>query len=74
MNNGYYQIPVDEKDVHKTAFVISERHYELKKMPFCLKKCTHNISERNDCFCKSSHVKAYLNQLLFFSKSLEKHY
>ncbi|KAL7631477.1 UNVERIFIED_CONTAM: hypothetical protein RMT77_018226 [Armadillidium vulgare] len=36
LSKGYWQIPMDQKDIPKTAFVIPEGHYEFLKMPFGL--------------------------------------
>lgn len=34
LSKGYWQIPVKEQDVEKTAFVTPDGHYEFLKMPF----------------------------------------
>ena len=34
LSKGYWQIPVAEKDMHKTAFVTPDGSYEFSKMPF----------------------------------------
>ena len=34
LSKGYYQICMDEKDVHKTAFSTSQGHFEFIRMPF----------------------------------------
>ncbi|KAG0440561.1 Retrovirus-related Pol polyprotein from transposon opus [Dictyocoela muelleri] len=34
LNNGYYQIRIDEKDVDKTGFAIMNKTYVFKRMPF----------------------------------------
>lgn len=34
MAQGYYQIPVEEGSIHKTAFITSEGQYEFLRMPF----------------------------------------
>lgn len=36
MTSGFYQIPVAEESVHKTAFVTQDGHYEFLRMPFGL--------------------------------------
>jgi hypothetical protein len=36
LNNGYYQIKIDENDIPKTAFVLPFGHYEFNRMPFGL--------------------------------------
>lgn len=33
---GYYQIPIDTKDQHKTALDTLEEHYKFVNMPFSL--------------------------------------
>ena len=34
LSKGYWQIPVAENDIHRTAFVTSDSTYEFLKMPF----------------------------------------
>ena len=34
LSKGYWQVKVADKDVHKTAFVTPDGHYEFLKMPF----------------------------------------
>ena len=37
LSKGYWQIPVAEEDIHKTAFVTSNGWYEFMRMPFRMK-------------------------------------
>lgn len=37
LSKGYWQIPVANEDIDKTAFVTQYGHYEFLKMPFGLK-------------------------------------
>jgi hypothetical protein len=34
--SGFYQVPVHENSVDKTAFITSDSHYEFLRMPFGL--------------------------------------
>ena len=34
LNKGYWQIPVAQRDVYKTTFVIPDGQYEFLRMPF----------------------------------------
>ena len=36
LSKGYWQIPMAEEDIHKTAFVVPQGHYEFLRMPFGL--------------------------------------
>lgn len=36
MTSGFYQIPVEEESIQKTAFVTPDGHYEFLRMPFGL--------------------------------------
>ena len=33
---GYWQIPMEEADIEKTAFITQDGHYEFVRMPFGL--------------------------------------
>lgn len=37
LNQGFYQIRINDKDVHKTAFIVEDGQYEFLRMPFGLK-------------------------------------
>lgn len=34
LKSGYHQIPIKDEDVHKTAFITNDGHFEYLRMPF----------------------------------------
>ncbi|KRH92446.1 putative LTR retrotransposon [Pseudoloma neurophilia] len=74
MNKGYYQVDVDEKDRHKTEFVIAGEHYEFLRLPMGLStspKTFQRIVSR--IFEKFDFVKIFLDDILIFSRTQEEH-
>lgn len=73
---GFYQIEMDNKDVHKTAFSTTSGHYEFLRMPFGLRnapstfqRLMNNIlSPYTGQFCI-----VYMDDILIFSKNIGEH-
>lgn len=42
--SGFHQIPMNNKDIEKTAFSVNNGKYEFVRLPFGLKKCTKQFS------------------------------
>ncbi|KAG0437141.1 Transposon Ty3-G Gag-Pol polyprotein [Dictyocoela muelleri] len=56
LNNGYYQIQIDENDLIKTGFVIMNKTYVFRRMPCGLcnapatfQQATNKIFKDSDC-------------------------
>lgn len=73
---GFYQIEVEESDIHKTAFTVEGGHYEFMRMPFGLKtapatfqRLMNNVlGEYINKICL-----VYLDDIIIFSTSLQEH-
>lgn len=73
---GFYQIQVDEADVHKTAFTVEGGHYEFLRMPFGLKTAPATFQRLMNTVLKD-HINriclVYLDDIIIFSTSLQEH-
>ena len=72
LNNGYYQILIDEKDINKTAFFLNNQQYEYLRMPFGLtgapstfQRCMRTI------FQDLEFVQTFLDDILVYSNNEE---
>ncbi|KAG1972065.1 interleukin-1 receptor accessory protein-like 1-A [Pimephales promelas] len=76
LKSGYYQIEVEEKDKHKTAFVCPLGFWEFNRMPQgitnapstfqrLMEKCMGDIN--------LTEVLVFLDDLIIFSETLEEH-
>ena len=74
LQKGYYQVPVDQKDIQKTAIITSFGMFELLRMPFRLRNAGNTFQCLMDqtlgdlpfCF-------VYVGNILVFSKDLSSH-
>jgi hypothetical protein len=74
LQSGYWQIEIEEKDKHKTAFSCGDGLYECERMPFGLtgapatfQRCMNFIL--NDC----DRTMVYIDDIIVFSKTFESH-
>ena len=76
LSQGYYQVPVAEKDSSKTAFTTKSGHYEFLKLPFGLSgapACFQKVMSEILSTINWRGCLIYLDDILFFSRSLEEH-
>ena len=74
--SGYWQIPVADCDVEKTAFVTSLGAFEALFMPFGLKGAPSTFQRAMNIIFgpeMADFLLTYLDDLLVFSKTLEEH-
>lgn len=70
--SGYYQIPIEEADKHKTAFVTPDWHFEFNRMPFGLANAPATFQRiMNKILGNSRHKEAlaYLDDVIIPSKN-----
>lgn len=77
LKSAYWQIPVDEKDRHKTAFVTQSGLFEFNRMPFGLSTAPTTFQRAMDlvlsglsyiiCLC-------YLDDVIVFGRNFSEHY
>jgi len=75
--SGFYQIPMNSKDRHKTAFSTPNGHYEFLRMPQGLKNSPSSFQRLMDSILKDLIGKGlcfvYLDDIIIFGKTLLEH-
>jgi transposase InsO family protein len=77
ITSGFWHIKVEPKDIHKTAFVTMNDHYEWLVMPFgfrnspaVFQRVIRNILKKHNLTLFSDN---YLDDILIYSKSFKEH-
>lgn len=76
LRSGYWQIPVDEADKSKTAFVCEFGLFQFNRMPFGLRNapaCFQRAMDQLKAQMPSITVLAYLDDLAILSESIDEH-
>lgn len=76
MAHGYYQVPLDEKDKHKTAFITKYGLYQYTKLPFGLCNSPATFSRVIQLVLQGLTWKeclAYLDDVVVLGKDFEDH-
>ena len=74
LSNGYWQIPVAEEDIHKTAFVTSNGCYEFLRMPFRMKNSGATLVHGTRKLLQDmDNVECYIDDLIVYTKDCATH-
>ncbi|KAF9760652.1 Transposon Tf2-9 polyprotein [Nosema granulosis] len=74
LNMGYYQIPMAEESIEKTAFVTPFGHYEFLRMPFGLSNAPRVFQQVMTSKLKQfPFAKVFVDDILIFSPCYESH-
>lgn len=76
LRSGYWQIPVNEEDKEKTAFVTPDGLYEFNVMPFGLCNAPATFERMIDNILRGLKWKTclcYLDDIIIFSSNFEEH-
>lgn len=76
LKSGYWQLPIDENDKNKTAFVTSDGLYEFNVMPFGLSNAPASFQRIMNSILGNLRwdvTLVYLDDIIVYSKSFEQH-
>ena len=69
LSKGYWQIPVAEKDIKKTAFVTPDGTYDFLRMPFAMKNSGATLVRgMRKILAGMSSVDSYIDNLIIHAK------
>ena len=74
LSKGYWQIPMAEEDIPKTAFVLHDSKFEFLRMPFGLKSAGATLMKgMRKMLQNMENVHNYIDDLLVHTKTWEDH-
>jgi len=74
LSKGYWQVPMDEKDIEKTAFITQEGHFEFLRMPFGLVNSGATLVKGlRKILAGIENVGMYVDDIIVFSKTWQEH-
>jgi hypothetical protein len=76
LKSGYWQIPIDEQDKKKTAFVTTDGLYEFNVLPFGLSNAPASFQRIMNSVLgvlRWDITLVYLDDIIIYSKSFDKH-
>ena len=74
LSKGYWQIPVADKDIHKTAFVTEDGCYEFLKMPFSMKNSGATLVRRIRKLLQGlDHIESCIDDLIVYTNDWDTH-
>lgn len=74
LRQAFYQIPMEEDDIEKTAVVTNVGLFEFVKMPFGLKTASQTFQRQMDNWFRDlNYTFSYIDDLIVHSRSLKEH-
>ena len=74
LSKGYWQIPVAEQDIRKTAFVTPDGRYEFLRMPFGMKNSRATLVRgMRKLLQDMDNVECYVDDLIVYTKDWATH-
>eukprot|EP00112_Aurelia_sp_Birch-Aquarium-sp1_P003583 Seg1402.7 transcript_id=Seg1402.7/GoldUCD/mRNA.D3Y31 product="Transposon Ty3-G Gag-Pol polyprotein" pseudo=true protein_id=Seg1402.7/GoldUCD/D3Y31 len=74
LSEGYWQIPVAENDIHKTAFVTLNGSYEFLKMPFGMANSAATlVRAMRKLLAGLDNIDGYIDDILIHTRTWEEH-
>ena len=74
LSKGYWQIPVAEQDIEKTAFVTPDGHFEFLKMPFgMINSAATLVRAMRHVFQGLENVDNYIDDIIIHTKTWKEH-
>ena len=76
LTSGYFQIPLLEQDIPKSAFMCKEGHYEMTCMPFGLNNAASTIQWTMELPLSNLQwitCLIYIDDIIVFGKTFEQH-
>ena len=76
LTSGYFQIPLLEQDIPKSAFVCKYGHYEMTRMPFGLNNVASTFQRTMELALSNLQwitCLIYIDDIIVFGKTFEQH-
>ena len=76
LTSGYFQIPLLEQDIPKSAFVCKYGHYEMTRMPFGLNNAASTFQRTMELALSNLQwitCLIYIDDIIVFGKTFEQH-
>ena len=76
LQSGYWQVPLNPEDKHKSAFVTPHRLYQFTRMPFWLSNAPATFQRLTNAVLRGLSpifCLVYLDDIIIFSKSFSDH-
>lgn len=76
LTSGYFQIPLKEEDIPKSAFVCKYGHFEMKRMPFGLNNAASTFQRTMELALQELQwltCLIYIDDIIVFGKDLDEH-
>ncbi len=73
---GYWQIPLDDEAIEKTAFSTTNGHYQFRRLPFGLTNAPATFQRAMDVILTGlawTDCLVYLDDVVIFASTLEEH-